>query len=128
MAALLLYRLRVIIFQQRVVQKAISHPVTVHPAHPAQVALVQVARQMARVRRVRLMGLTVGVIGLELLATGTMAEPVARQIVYPVTLQQVMQDQYPAVAAVQLGLIKTLTIQALLGTRAARRVVAVTLP
>jgi threonine dehydratase len=105
------------------------HPVIVHPAHPAQEALVQVARQMARVRRVRLMGLTVGVIGRVLLATGTMAEPVARQMGYLVVhpaQRQATPAGRPAVAAVQLGMMKTLTIQVILGQQAALLVAAVT--
>ena len=57
---------------------------------------------MARVRRVRLMGLMVGVIGLALLATDTMVERVALQMDCLARLQQVMQEQYQAAAAVRL--------------------------
>jgi len=74
------------------------------------------------------MGLMVGVIGLALLATDTMVERVALQMDCLARLQQVMQEQYQAAAAVRLFLMKTPAIQTLLGTRAARRVAAVMLP
>jgi hypothetical protein len=74
------------------------------------------------------MGLTVGVIGLALLATGTMAALAEQRMGCLARLQQVTQEQYQAVAVAQLILMKTQTIQALLGQQAAQRAVAVTLP